>query len=301
MELLPMFPRTAICLTSHDRLDCARINQEIFKLNFVHPYTVVHASSGPDASPYLEDMLVRCRPLPHFVGAFALMQRALMAARQFEPGFFVLLEGDTWLLEEKILLGLIRRMQADSAFLMAACAWMTPPRSPARRLAREFAGLAVAPAGRLRRLATLPRRLRYDAVDFGTQFCIMRNHPLLVDVFCGMQADSRRMVERQWLERFSTRFSFERVLRMREREPVHPDQRFACEALALHSEHWPAAGTYAGDAHPRTLVYVQPGAPGKREALERYPHIRKGECIQRLLRATTPAEFAYYNAGARRC
>lgn len=295
-----MITETVICLTSHDRLDCARINQEIFKLNFSRPYTVVHASSGPDARLYLEDVFVRCTPQPHFVGALALMQSAISAARELEPDFLVLLEADTWLLDEQILQGFIGRMQADPALLMAACAWKTPPRALTRRLAREFVGLVFTAGDRLRRLATLPRRLRCDAVDFGTQFCIMRNDPLLLDVFCGMRPDSRRMVERQWFERFSTHFNFERVLRMREREPVHPHQRFACEPLALHSEHWPAAGTYAGFPDLKNIACVKPHAPGKREALVRYPLIRTGECIQRLLRARTPAELAYYNSGARR-
>jgi hypothetical protein len=295
-----MIPATAVCLTSYDRLDCARINQEIFKLNFSGPYTVVHASSGPEARPYLEDCFVRCTPQPHFAGALALMQRAISAAREFEPGFLVVLEADTWLLDEQILQGFVGRMQADSALLMAACAWMTPPRNRLRRLARELVALARWPSERLRRIATLPRRLRYDAVDFGTQFCIMRNHPFLLDLFCGMRSQSRRMIERQWFELFSAYFSFERVLRMREREPVHPYQRFACDRLCLHSEHWPAAGTYAGNHDPRSKAQVKTDAPGKREALERYPHIRKGECIQRLLRANTSTGLDWYNSGAQR-
>jgi hypothetical protein len=295
-----MSSETVICLTSHNRLDCACINQEIFKLNFSRPCTVVHASSGSEARPYLEDVFVRCTPQPHFVGALALMQSAISAARRLEPDFLVMLEADTWLLDEHILQGFIEHMRADPALLMAASAWKTPPRTLVRRLARELVEIAHMPAERLRRLATLLRRLRYDAVDFGTQFCIMRNNDFLLDLFCGMRAHNRRMIERQWFVRFAGYFSFDRVLRMREREPVHPDQRFACEALALHSEHWPAAGTYTGSPDPGSLASVRPDAPGKREALERYPHIRKGACIQRLLCAKTPADLAYYNRGAQR-
>ena len=44
-------------------------------------------------------------------------------------------------------------------------------------------------------------------------------------------------------DRFTAYYGFDRVVRMREREPVHPHQRFACEQLGLHGEHWPAAGT----------------------------------------------------------
>lgn len=63
-----MLPRIAVCMTSYDRIDCARINQEIFKLNFTHSYILIHATSGINAEPYLEDVFVRTKPKPHFLG-----------------------------------------------------------------------------------------------------------------------------------------------------------------------------------------------------------------------------------------
>lgn len=73
---------------------------------------------------------------------------------------------------------------------------------------------------------------------------------------------------------------------MREREPVHPHNRQMCEALALYCQHWPTRDTAAG-----------PDQMGKKEALLKFPGIRHGAAIQRLLRATS---FDYYNPGATR-
>lgn len=61
-------PSITICLTTHDRIDCAKINQEIFKLNFRTPFRIVHACSGSQAAPYLEDAFLWCEPKPIMPG-----------------------------------------------------------------------------------------------------------------------------------------------------------------------------------------------------------------------------------------
>ena len=295
-----MIPRIAICLTSHDRIDCTLINEEIFKLNFTHPYIVIHAASGARAVPYLEDAFVRCEPKPHFAGAITLMQTAIKAALPFDPDFLILLDGDTWLLDEQILIGLIQRLQANPLLLMAATSWMPLRGSLWKRFKRELSEIRHIPGDRMRRLVFVQGRMTYDAKDFSTQFFIMRNHKPLLDVFLSLRIDDKRLIERQWFDRFSTRFSLRRVLRIREREPVHPDNRLVCERLGLYSQHWPAAGTSADQKDKNSPYYVRPGMPGKREALERYPHIRKGKNIRRLLNAVSLADLDYYNAGAKR-
>jgi hypothetical protein len=293
-------PKVAICLTSHDRLDCTRINQEIFKLNFTYPYILVHASSGAAAKPYLEDAFVSCKPLPHFAGAISLMKNVITAALSFKPDFLVLLDGDTWLLEEKALLNFIQCLQENPYLLMATCAWMPPPRRLIHRLFMEINEIVNIPTNRLIRFISLPRRMSYDAVDFCTQYLILRNYKPLVDIFCSLSPEDYRLIERQWLDLFSTRFSLKRVLRMKEREPVHPDHRFVCRQLGLHSEHWPAEGTSTDHRDEAEIDYVSPDTPGKQEALKSYPNICKGDSIQRLLHSANPSALAYYNIGAKR-
>lgn len=295
-----MNPKVAICLTSHDRLDCTYINQEIFKLNFTYPYILVHASSGAAAKPYLEDAFVHCEPLPHFAGAISLMKKAVKAALTFEPDYLVILDGDTWLLEENILLIFIQRLQKNPRLLIATCAWMSLPHRFIYRLRREITEIVDIPVNRICRFISLPRRLIYDAMDFSTQFIILRNYKPLVDLFLSLSPDDPRLIERQWFDLFSTRFSLNCVLRMKEREPVHPDRRFVCEQLGLHSEHWPAAGTSTDPRNEKEIDFVKPGTPGKKEALENHPNICNGKFIQKLLNSTTDQDLAYYNLGVKR-
>jgi len=292
--------KVAICLTSHDRLDCTLINQEIFKLNFSHPYIVIHASSGAKATRYLDDAFVHCKPLPHFAGAVSLMKNAVKAALQFEPDFIVVLDGDTWLLEEKALWKFIQCLQENPRLLMATCAWMPLPHRFIHRVLMEFTEIVNIPVNRFSRFISLPRRVFYDALDFSTQFLIMRNYKPAVDLFLSLSPDDPRLIERQWFDLFSTHFSLNRVLRMKEREPVHPNHRFVCEQLGLHSEHWPAAETSTDPRNEKEIDFVKPGTPGKREALEKYPNIRKGKFIQKLLNSATNEDLAYYNTSAKR-
>ncbi len=296
-----MNTRIAICLTSHDRIDCTRINQEIFKLNFAHPYIITHASSGKRAEPYLEDVFVPCVALPHPAGAINLMKRSIEAALPFEPDYLVILDGDTWLLDEQVLLGLIQLLNANLQLLMATTSWTSPRRSLFHRLALEFFDLIRVREDRLVRFASLPRRMIYDAEDFSTQFLILRNQKSLIESFCGLSADNRRSVERQWFDRYAARFNLKHVLRMVEREPVHPDHRHICEPLGLFSQHWPAVGTFEDPGHEGTHSKTMACFPGKREVLESYPHICHGEAIRRLLNAKDIESLDYYNEGAQRC
>jgi hypothetical protein len=295
-----MMPRVVVCLTSFDRLDCTRINEEVFKLNFSHPWIVVHASSGAAATPYLEDTFVACKPRAHVAGAISLMHSAVRAALEFEPDFLIVLDGDTWLLDEQVLLGLISRLHENPALLMAASTWATPPSSFVARLLVQQSSIRHTPGDRLRLFTAAAHRMAYDALDFCTQFCILRNYRPLIDAFLGMHLEDRRPVERQWFDRFSARFSLHRVLRMTEREPTLPKHRFICEKLALYTQHWPASGTSTGPNDETDPFYVKPGTPGKRETLESYPRIRTGDSIQRLLNARSIADLAYYNNGANR-
>jgi hypothetical protein len=277
----------AICLTSHDRIDCAKINQEIFKLNFQTPFRVVHASSGPQAEPYLEDAFIWCGPKPINAGAINLIQRSVeLASQTYAPDYLVHLEADTWILDEEVILRFIREMERDPHLLLATSAWWSVSRWRRARYAVR---------AKLRNPATASRH-RFDIIDFSTQFFIVRNDPAVLRCILDMPLNEKLRAERQFFEAYSSRFDLDTVLRMREREPVHPHNRQMCEALALYCQHWPARGT-AEPSLPRDRRGAGRDPSGKREALLRFPRIRRGEAIQRLLSATS---FEYYNPGASR-
>lgn len=280
-------PSIVICLTSHDRIDCAKINQEIFKLNFRTPFRVVHASSGPESAPHLEDAFIRCEPKTINAGAINLIQRSLeLACARFTPDYLVHLEGDAWILEEQVILDFVDEMERNPHLLLATCGWRAI--SPWRRIRNTIRTAITQPSTLL--------KPHFDLADFSTQFFIVRNDPTVLRCILDMPGNERLRAERQFFEAYSRRFNLDTVLRMRAREPVHPHNRQMCEALALYCQHWPARGT----AEPRSfkdLRYAGPDQIGKKEALLRFPRIRRGESIQRLLQATS---FEYYNPGASR-
>lgn len=279
-------PSIAICLTSHNRIDCARINQEIFKLNFRTPFLVVHASSGPQREPYLEDAFVWCEPKPINAGAINLIQQSLTLAREkFVPDYLVHLEADTWILDEQVILDFVREMERDPHLLLATSAWRSV--SPWRRFRHALRAAITAPSALLKNHA--------DLMDFSTQFFIVRNDPAVMWCILNMLHNEQRRAERQFFEAYLRHFNLDTVLRMRKREPVHPHNRQMCEALALYCQHWPAEGTAGSSPGDQRNQGI--GAIGKKEALLKFPQIRCGESIQRLLKATS---FEYYNPGASR-
>jgi hypothetical protein len=129
--------------------------------------------------------------------------------------------------------------------------------------------------------------------EFGTQFFIL--HRSAMDAVLDLRVQPGKTVERAFFEAFTAHHALDRVLPMAEREPVHPHQRYQCEALALYAQHWPACGS-SRDPRPRgRLLQVDEQAEGKREVLQRYLPQGRGPHLQRLLRA---GSLDYYNAGA---
>jgi hypothetical protein len=280
-------PSIAICLTSHNRIDCAKINQEIIKLNFRTPFRVVHACSGLQMEPYLEDAFIWCEPKPINAGAVNLIQRSFeLALQKYAPDYLVHLEADTWILDEQVILRFIHEMERSPHLLLATSAW----RSVSRWRSARYAIRAT-----IRNPLALSRH-RFDITDFSTQFFIVRNDPTVIRCILDMPANEKLRVERQFFDAYVSRFNLDTVLRMREREPVHPHNRQMCEALALYCQHWPARGT-AEPPLPEDRRCGVPDQGGKKEALLRFPRICRGEAIQRLLSATS---FEYYNPGASR-
>ena len=283
----PREPSIAICLTSYNRIECAKINQEIFKLNFRTPFLVAHACSGAQKERYLEDAFIWCAPGSLNAGGMNLIQRSLeLACDRFAPDYLVHLEADTWILDEQVILRFVGEMERNPQLLLATSAWSSVSRW--RRARHAIRELVRRPWGLL--------KYQFDIVDFTAQFFIVRNDPAVMRCILAMRPDENRRAERQLYDAYVKQFGLDTVLRMREREPVHPHNRQSCEALALYCHHWPASGT-AEPRSPDEAHGERPDRIGKREALLRYPQISRGAAIQRLLNATS---FEYYNPGASR-
>src|SRR5579859_394873 len=193
-------PSITICLTTHDRVDCAKINQEIFKLNFRTPFRVVHACSGAQAAPYLEDAFLWCEPKPINAGAINLIQRALeLACRRHAPDYLVHLEADTWILDEQVILRYVYEMERNPHLLLATSAWWSV--SPWRRTRNAVGAMLGRPAARLKH--------RFDIIDFSTQFFIVRNDPTVLRCILDMPAEAERRAERQFFDAYVSRFGLD--------------------------------------------------------------------------------------------
>lgn len=303
--------KAVVCMTTFNRIDCAQINQEIIKLNYTNPFPIVHACSSGNYEKYLEDVLIACEQAPMKTsqiyelerieilqhGALNLLKQSLAAATvNYSPEYLVHLEGDTWIMDEQVIHSIIDKMDRKKELMICTSAWdedhlafkyLKTPRVSTR--------FHLWLAGLIRKLGYPYRLTCRDSL--ATQFFVIRATPAMLECFQSLKPIPGLDLEQALYRAFMARFGEQNILRQRAREPIHPFNRFVCEKLALFSQHWPARGT-ANDArdptHPR---YISPTLDGKRETLMKFPSIRRGVHIQRLLNAET---FDYYNFGASR-
>ena len=282
-----MQARVAICMTTHNRIDCARINMEIIKYNFPRDWVIVHACSNPAYEKYLEDELIACEPLPMTAGALNLLNHSIAAAvTAYQPDYLVHLEGDTWILDNQVLLRYIERLNNAPSAVVAASSWSIDNLGIWQynwQKKRDPVGLVKSGVTKL---------LRRFGIDYGilqhdtlaTQFFIAKNCPELVAALASLEPDEGYILENGFYKKIVERFGTDSIVGMPEREPVHPQNRWVCEALSLYGQHWPG-----------TIPEID--IPGKRETLQAFPSLRGGPHMQRLLEAT---DLSYYNARARR-
>ena len=298
-------------MTTFNRIDCARINQEIIKLNYNNPLPIVHACSSSSYNKYLEDILVPCvqsslqssqnsnleniEILQH--NALNLLQQSLVSAmREYSPEYIVHLEGDTWIMDERVIHSIIEKMDRNKELMICTSAWdedlLAFKYLKQARLTTRF---HLWFAGVIRKLGSPYRLTCRDSL--ATQFFVMRTTPEMLECFQTLMPIAGLDLEQAFYRAFMTQFGEQNILRQRVREPIHPFNRFVCKKLSLFSQHWPARGTANDTSDPTHPLYVSPSFDGKRETLQKFPSIRRGEHIQKLIHTQT---FEYYNHGATR-
>jgi len=289
--------RAVVCLTTFNRIDCARINQEIIKLNYKSTFPIVHACSSSSYDEYLEDLLIRCEPGNLKAGALDLLQQSLEAAvAKFKPDYLVHLEGDTWIMDEGVIHDIIAAMDRNKSLMICTSAWdedwlaFKYLKSPGTLLKLQMLFAKV-----IRRFG-IPYYLQCTD-SLATQFFVIRAVPDVLERFANVRYVKGRDLEQAVYRSFMQRFKKHNVLRLREREPIHPFNRYVCEKLSLYSQHWPAKGTANDSRDPTHPRYISPSFEGKRDTLLKFPSIREGKYIQQLLNARS---FDYYNPGASR-
>jgi len=295
-----MRPKAVVCMTNHERPDCARINQEIIKLNYPHAWPIVHACSDPTYEPHMEDVLVRCQPRDIIEGALNLLRQSCRAAVEaYNPQYLVHVEADTWVFDQGVIERYIEQLDRHPEAYLAASTWSTDQRVQWRRLQHPFAKVKLGVAGVLNAMGN----------DFGvkrkqtlsTQFFIARNDPRFFKMIDRIQPTLENTLEYDFYRAFVAEFGERAVVHIKEREPVHPDNRHWCPALTLHAQHWPEQLQRPvelpanGSSHEG--VSGQYDIPGKKEVLAAHGFKHLGPAMQKLLDAS---DTRYYNPKAKR-
>ena len=262
-------------MTTYNRIDCAKINQEIIKYNYDSPLKIVHACSKEAYEGYLEDILVRCEPKPLHEGAINLIQCAIRSAvENYDSKYLVHVEADNWMLDERVIYRYIDRMEEKDDIFLCTAYWQGDDLFLSRYGLRDLFKRPKWPVLKFcKRLGYKDRRMR----DFCTQFFIIKRHDPLIESILQMRPDPDIFAEEQFYRAFTKRFSMKNVLRMREREPVHPEKRYICEDLSLYCQHWPSLGTADDPRSEKDPMYVRDDLIGKKEAQLLYKQRRKGK------------------------
>jgi hypothetical protein len=287
--------QVVVCLTSFNRIDCARISMEIIKLNWAYKWPVVHACSDPGYTRYIEDVLVKREPQPLTVGATDLLLASVdEAANRFRADYIIHLEADTWVFDQNIIKRYIEKLAEKPHAVIAASSWSTDcvpqwRRSPSlRRRLRARLASAIRPLG-----------FRYgirERKSLSTQFFIAKATPEFLDLLSGLNVKEGDFLEKVLYAAVVERFGRRAIINMPEREPVHPHFRHACEPLSLFCQHWPSAED-APTARTNPDLTQDERLRGKKECLAKATLLRHGPYMEQLLQSS---DLRYYNGNASR-
>lgn len=265
-------PSIVICMTTFNRVDCARINMEIIKLNYPKQWPIVHACSNNNWGKYLEDVLVKREPKGLQDGALDLLVNSLETAnKEFHPDFIIHIEGDTWLMNQAILEKYIEQLQNNPKKLIAAARWNQDKTLVWKKSnkVKYYLSQILKPLG-------LNFHVRSNNT-LSSQFFIIKNDPKIIQGLKGLKSvPLTSSLETELFKIIKNNFGKSSMLFMIEREPIHPNYRDTCEALALYCQHSPS---------------------DKLEVIKQYSILKKGIYMEKLI---SSKDLDYYNFGARR-
>ncbi|EEA02157.1 hypothetical protein BH160DRAFT_2495 [Burkholderia sp. H160] len=287
--------KVVVCLTTFNRIDCARISMEIIKLNWQQTWPVVHACSHATYEPYLEDLLLRRPPRPLTTGALDLLVASIQSAvERFDPDFVVHLEADTWIMDQQVIIRYLHKLRAVPDSVIAASSW-SDDRAPAWKRSQELSKRARYALSRILRPLGFGYGIR-QTKTISTQFFIAKVTPAVVQMFTELRARDDDFLEKVLYSKVVRHFGAKAIVGMPEREPVHPGFRNICEALSLYCQHWPS-GEDAPSIDKELLLDPADRPRGKKESLAAARFALQGPYMQRLLES---ADLRYYNGDARR-
>lgn len=279
--------KTIVCITTFNRIDCARINMEIIKLNYVNQWPIVHACSDKRYKKYIEDIFVECDPKALQAGAFDLLRNSILAANEaYNPEYIVHLEADTWLMNQDFIEKYITLLSQKPNALIASSSWSFD-KSEKWRNSNSFVKRLAYYLTRITKRMGLRWHIGWQNT-IASQFFIVKNSPEFRELLSTMAEPSDGdCLEKYLFSKITKRFGRKSILWMREREPVHPKNRDSCEAMGLFCQHFPS----------KYVIDNNSNEDGKKEVLERYKSLTKSTYMNKLLKSD---DLIYYNNDAKR-
>lgn len=177
----------AVLVSTHDRIDDARINMEIVRAAWPQEFAnvaLVHAHNGRPGgwTPYLEDVLVEVAPgQSHFTGAGDLLDAGLAAIARDLPDVqhVVCIAADSWLYRPEGVRAIVDDMRRDNLRL-AAASWEVA--DDAHGVRREHGDPALLPGAGLSTDAfviDLPWALEFGMLPLDTTGFLATNGAIL--------------------------------------------------------------------------------------------------------------------------
>ena len=283
-------PSVVVCITTYNRVDCARINMEIIKLNYKNQWPIVHACSDQNYTQYIEDILIKCEPKALQRGAFELLKQAIIVANEkYQPNYIVHVEADTWLMNQSFIENYISALNDREECLIAASNW-TFDKTEKWKKSTKFSKQLNYQVTRFTKKLGLKWHIGWKNT-ISTQFFVLKNTEAFRALINEIpEPDPKGYLEKHLFKQIKKRFGKKSILWIKEREPVHPNNRDTCDAMELYSQHFPSSKT-SGLSHNNLAL------DGKKETLERYPSLTQGKFMQKLLESEN---LDYYNEGAKR-
>lgn len=281
---------TVVCITTFNRIDCARINTEIIKFHYPNQWPVVHACSSENYAKHIEDVLVSCTPKPLQAGAFDLLKNSILTAvDKYNPDFIIHFEADTWLFNQKFIENYIVRLSKHPDSLIASSSWSVDKSVKWKNSTKLKKKLAYNIA---RLINTIGLKWHIGGKNtLASQFFILKNTKEFIDFFSALEGPTgSELLEKYLFSKITHEFGTKSIIWMKEREPVHPYHRDFCEAMDLYCQHYPSSEEIL--SKDGINLYL-----GKKEILQKYIKESQGAYINKLLKSK---DTAYYNPDAKR-
>lgn len=276
---MPALPKVGVIIYTFDRIEDARINQEIIRKVWPQAglvdVTVVHAYNGHVQwypKKYLEDSIIRRSNPGHFQGAAELIDTGAACFKNHYPNteYVIVLAADTWCVKPSYIAGLIKQM-AEDGLPLATCAWNRP----------GLRGLAE--TGCATDFFIYDQRWASQYMLFPIKYQQFRKkYGELLLYYRGSNVSLEKLFFARFiqaLDRIDPKdvgrrdLALQKILRMKEREPIHANT-------------WQRHGYNAASG---TISYHEPSQ--KRRLLKRLK-VTAGPALQKLLDSKN---LEYYN------